>query len=160
VNEALPEFTSLFKQNLTSLEGLLNDDAGIVTLTYCEDVAVKLFRYSIVGFVATLAHYLLIIWLVERTEISASLSAGLGASFGAVIGYFGNHNFTFNSEVKHRDGIPRFMLTALLSVFLSTLIVWFGTHFSHLHYLVLQMFATGMVFLFSYRLNDFWTFRT
>jgi putative flippase GtrA len=115
-------------------------------------------RYAAVGAMATAAHYLLLVALVEWTGLAPGLAAGSGAALGAVVAYAGNRRFTFRQQTtSHGRALPRFALTALLGSLANALIVGGGSALG-MHYLLMQVLATVLVMLGTYHLNRIWTF--
>ena len=115
-------------------------------------------RYTAVGAVATVAHYLLLVLCVEYGGWPAFAASGLGAVLGAQVAYAGNRWFTF----AHRGAVgaswPRFMLTALLGALLGMAIVALGVRFG-VHYLIAQVIATLASLVLTFAINRAWTFR-
>jgi putative flippase GtrA len=74
----------------------------------------QLMRYAVVGAVATLVHYLLLVACVELAGWPAWLASGFGAVAGAQIAYYGNRRFTFAHGGARAASWPRFQATALL----------------------------------------------
>ena len=115
-------------------------------------------RYTLVGAVATAAHYLVLVACVEGAGWPAWLGSGLGAVVGAQLAYAGNRWFTF----AHRGAVgaswPRFMLTALVGALLGMAIVALGVRLGAL-YLVAQGIATLTSLVLTFAINRAWTFR-
>jgi putative flippase GtrA len=115
-------------------------------------------RYAAVGAVATAAHYLLLVALVEWAGLAPGLAAGWGAVLGAVVAYAGNRRYTFGQQpTSHGRALPRFALIALLGSSANALIVGGGSALGA-HYLLMQVLATVLVMLGTYHLNRVWTF--
>lgn len=115
-------------------------------------------KYSSVGVVATLSHYLLLFFCVELAHFPAPVSSGAGALTGALVGYYGNHRFTFRSLHHHHHPLPKFLVIATAGALLNIGIVWIGTFLFQFHYFLAQVIATGSVLLLTYRINQSWTF--
>ena len=115
-------------------------------------------RYTLVGAVATAAHYGVLVAWVECAGLAAWLGSGIGAVVGAQLAYAGNRWFTF----AHRGAVgaswPRFMLTALGGALLGMAIVALGVRFG-LHYLIAQGTATLTSLVLTFAINRAWTFR-
>lgn len=111
-----------------------------------------------VGGLATLLHYLVLVALVELVGVNAGLSAAVGAACGALAAYAGNKRFTFVSNAPHRQALPRFLLVAAAGAIANGSIVWAGTELLHMHYLVAQVIATALILVLGFVLNRSWTF--
>ena len=114
-------------------------------------------RYGSVGVVATSAHYLLLVWSVERAGWPAWIGSGVGAVLGAQLAYFGNRWFTFS----HKGGLGmswiRFQAVALAGAVLGMALVA-GAVRAGLHYVLAQMMATALILLLTFLVNRNWTF--
>ncbi|MCB9570203.1 MAG: GtrA family protein [Myxococcales bacterium] len=116
-------------------------------------------RYTGVGAIGTLIHYLILITSVEWLGASAPIGAALGATGGAFVNYWLNYHFTFVSARRHRETLSRFLVVAALGIGLSWLLVRLATDALGIHYFVGQLAATLAVLVLGYLLNRSWTFR-
>lgn len=67
-------------------------------------------RFVINGLVATAAHYLSLVFLIELIGIgSAGMANGLAAIVGITVSYLGNHKLVFRSDEGHSATFPRFL---------------------------------------------------
>lgn len=114
--------------------------------------------YALIGGLATGVHYLVLVALVELTDVDAGLAAATGATCGALAAYAGNRRFTFASAAAHRRALPRFLLVAALGAITSATLVFAGTEWFGLHYLVPQVAATLLVLFAGFTANRRWTF--
>jgi len=95
--------------------------------------------------------------LVELADVGAGLAAATGATCGSLAAYAGNRRFTFASDVGHR-ALPRFLLVAALGAITSAALVFAGTEWFGLHYLLPQVAATVLVLFAGFTVNRRWTF--
>ena len=114
--------------------------------------------YSLVGGLATVVHYLVLVSLVELADVSAGLAAATGATCGALAAYAGNRRFTFASDAPHGRALPRFLAVAALGAATSAALVFVGTSWLGLHYLLPQLAATALILAAGFMLNRHWTF--
>ncbi len=112
-------------------------------------------RYALAGAVGTLFYYLTLALCVELGGISPATAALIGAPVGALINYFLNYNFVFASTRPHSKTFPRFMLVAAVFILLSRALFRQG---AGMHYIVLQVIATGVFLILGFALNRLWTF--
>lgn len=115
-------------------------------------------RFLIVGCGSAIGHYGLLIALVQVAGVAPVPASAAGALLGAVINYVLNYHFTFRSEAQHRVALVKFACVALVGLSLNTLFMWIGIELFHLHYLVSQILTTGLVVIWSFSGNRFWTF--
>ena len=114
-------------------------------------------KYLAVGGVATIAHYALLVALVEWAGWMPAWAAGAGAALGAQVGFVGNRVFTFGHQGPWLPAWWRFQLTALLGGAVSIAVVAAGTRLG-LHYLLAQALATLLALLLTYLINKRWAF--
>jgi putative flippase GtrA len=117
----------------------------------------RLLRYTLVGALATAAHYMLLVLGVEAFAWPAWVASGVGATLGAQLAYVGNRRFTF----AHRGAIGtswlRFQITALAGTLQGMAIVAAGVALG-VNYLVAQIVATLAGLLTTFAINRAWTF--
>lgn len=111
-----------------------------------------------VGAVGTAAHYSVLILLVQALRTDPVIATTFGFIVGAAINYLLNYRVTFNSDKKHREALIRFFTVAVAGSVINGWIMSAGIDSLDLHYLVAQLVATGIVLLFNYIANRYWTF--
>ncbi len=114
--------------------------------------------FTLVGAVGSVAHYLLLIVLVELADSDAVITSMAGALLGAIINYLLNHRYTFRSDRRHREALPRFLAVAAVGFALNALLMWLGVDVAGLHYLLAQVLATVLVLVWNWLGNRLWTF--
>ncbi len=119
----------------------------------------SLIRYAMVGAVGTLAHYAVLVVLVERGRVSPPVATAIGFTMGALVNYFLNVRFTFQSTRPHREAMPRFFAAAAAGMAANTGIVALGVNVFRLHYIVPQVVATAVVVFGTFCVNRAWTFQ-
>jgi putative flippase GtrA len=118
----------------------------------------RLLRYTLVGAIATAAHYALLVLCVEAGAWPAWLASGLGAVIGAQVAYLGNRQFTFAYRGELGASWLKFQTTAAVGALLGMLIVGITVRIGW-HYLVAQVAATLTMLLLTFVINRLWTFR-
>lgn len=114
--------------------------------------------FTLVGAIGTLAHYVLLVILVEMVGIDAVIASMAGALLGAIINYVLNYQFTFVSRTSHRIALPRFLAVALVGFLINTSLMWVAVDFANLHYILGQVITTSVVLLCNFIGNRYWTF--
>jgi putative flippase GtrA len=114
--------------------------------------------YGAAGIAGTVAHYTVLILLVQRFGAEPVAASTTGAAIGAIVNYWLNHRFTFRSAVPHRRAFIRFMVVAVAGMIINAAMLFAAVHPLGLHYLLGQVAATGLAFLGTYELNRRWTF--
>ena len=113
--------------------------------------------FSAVGAVGTAAHFATLIALVQFFQHPPVLASAAGFVIGALVNYWLNYTVTFKSHSPHRIAVPKFFSIALAGLFINTLIM--AIAIGWLHYLLSQALSTGLVLLWNFFCNRFWTFR-
>jgi putative flippase GtrA len=114
--------------------------------------------YAGIGLFGTAGHYAMLVFLVQLLEVSPIIATTVGFVIGATINYLLNYHITFSSKKRHGEAFTRFFLVALAGAIINLLIMMAGMKLLHVHYLMIQIFATAMVLLFNFLLNRRWTF--
>lgn len=126
-------------------------------------VQIKLQREFIsflgVGVMATASHYLLLIFLVEILGSSVLISSTAGAILGAFVSYFLNYKMTFQSNLPHKDALPKFLSVAVLAIVVNGLLMQFFTEILIFPYLPAQIISTLLIIGITFGLNKIWSFR-
>ena len=115
-------------------------------------------RYAAVGAAATVAHYATLIGLVESQATGKVPGALAGFVVGGIVSYILNRRFTFDSDTSHGAAIPRFMLVTLVAFGLTGALMWVFAERLGIHYLLSQLVTTGIVLVWTFIGNRFWTF--
>ena len=126
-------------------------------------MSISVFRlfltFSGVGVVGTAVQYLLLVLSVQYAGASPVAGSSMGYVCGAVVNYFLNYYVTFKSRKAHKHAMPRFFFIAAIGLGFNALIMAAATESLKMHYLIGQVLATGMVLLWNFFANRFWTFR-
>lgn len=122
-------------------------------------VVARFFRFAGVGVVGTVAHYLVLLAAVELLGLRPITGSSLGFTVGALVNYALNYRYTFQSERRHRDALPRFYLVAVAGFVINGIVMMVLAERLDLHYLFAQVVATGVVLVWGFGANSLWTFR-
>lgn len=118
----------------------------------------RFLAYGAVGFTGTVVHYALLLGLVALARLDAMFASTVGAIAGAIANYLLNRRFTFESERRHREALPRFCAVAVVGLGINAAVMWVGVQGLALHYLVAQCLATFAVLFVGYAANSRWAF--
>lgn len=114
--------------------------------------------FSCIGAVGTAGHYGVLILLVQLADMGPVIATTAGFTVGALINYILNYRITFNSNKKHSEALLKFLTVAGIGGVMNAGIMSLGVNFLELHYLVIQLLATGIVLVFNFTANKYWTF--
>lgn len=111
-----------------------------------------------VGLAAAVAHYGLLILLVEGGGFHPVPATLAGYVAGGLVSYVLNRRHTYQSSRPHREATWRFAVVA----FIGFLLTWFLMHAFTVWmggpYLPAQLITTGVVMLWSFLAHKIWTF--
>jgi putative flippase GtrA len=119
----------------------------------------QFFLFAGVGAVGTVAHYTVLIALVQLAKLNAIHASSIGFLVGAGINYTLNYYYTFRSSKRHHQALIMFLTVAGVGLVLNGAILHAFTHGLGAHYLVGQVFATAFVLVWNFFGNRLWTFR-
>jgi putative flippase GtrA len=123
-------------------------------------VVERIIRFAGVGVVGTLAHYSVLIAMVEAFGAHPMFGTALGALVGATTSYVLNYHFTFSSSEKHIVSGPKFFVIAGISLVASPSLLGLILYLNpDIQYLAAQVVVTGCLFFVNFVLNSLWTFR-
>lgn len=116
--------------------------------------------FAIVGGVSTACHFFVLLSLHEWARVGVVLATSAGATIGAVVNYVLNRRITFAVSGGGASAILRFSLVAVTGLGLNSGSMAVLEHIvPQVHYLLRQCVVTGLVLLYSFAMNRFWTFR-
>jgi putative flippase GtrA len=106
-------------------------------------------RFAMVGAVATLIHYAILIGLVEAFAIAPIVGSTLGFVVGLCFSYVTNRRFTFESQAAHRGTLIKYValygVGLLLNGAIMAALMTLGAS-----YLFAQVAATGIVLVWNF----------
>jgi putative flippase GtrA len=111
-----------------------------------------------VGLVAAVAHYGLLVALVEGGGLHPVPATLAGYVAGGLVSYALNRRHTYTSRRPHREATWRFALVALVGFLLTWLFMYAFTIWLGAPYLPAQLVTTGIVMLWSFLAHRAWTF--
>lgn len=118
-----------------------------------------LFRYGIVGVVASVVHYLIAYLCYTNFQINYLLAHFFGFLFGLFTAYFGHYFYSFKDTENHSDRFPKFLLLSLAALTLHQGGAFVLVNTAQLDYKtrVLPLLVI-IVPVFTFLLNKFWVF--
>ena len=120
----------------------------------------RFIKFTGVGAIGTLAHYITLVCLVQLvTSLNVVLASSVGALIGAIVNYFLNYHFTFESNKSHTEALSKFVTIASMGFVLNGLLMALLAQKLFIHYLLAQIITTGIVLIWNFLGNHFWTFR-
>jgi putative flippase GtrA len=129
------------------------------------DIFEKFVKFCGVGVVSTACDYIAAFLLFEFAGWAAQWAGGSGAVVGAVVNYWLNRTFTFQSTRDHREATWRFAVVAVGAAVLNWLILKFiagpvidfvGER--RIGFMIAKCTTTLLVLLWTFPVNLLWTF--
>ena len=118
----------------------------------------KLMRFGLVGAVATGIQYLFLIVLVREAGMWPALASAIGFVASSSGNYLLNYHFTFQSGRPHGPAAAKFVTLAAVGLVINFVLMQvLGA--AGVYYLLAQVCATAVVFLWNFLGNSLWTFR-
>ncbi len=112
----------------------------------------QILKFGVVGTIAFLIDYLVLILCKEVFNLNVLLSAAIAFTVSVIFNYILSIKFVFEINDKH-DSKRNFILFIVFSVIglgLTELIMWFGTDIVKIYYLIVKIIATGIVMVFNF----------
>ena len=109
------------------------------------------------GGIATAAHYLVQVALVELGLATPLAATMVGFTVGATVKYLLNYRFTFRSAELHREVVGRYVV-ALGIEFLLNAVLFAALHSLGMHYMLAQALTTILGIPPGYVMHRFWVF--
>ena len=122
-----------------------------------KEVLRRLARFGIVGALATALQYLILILLVRGLGTWPVVASGVGFVSSAGFNYLLNYHFTFRSRRPHAAAALKFLTLAAVGLAINSALMQVLVA-AGWHYLVAQVCATAVVFLWNFVGNSLWTF--
>ena len=119
----------------------------------------QMLKFAVIGGIATAFQFAAIAVLVEIFSLHPVPASAIAFALSALLNYRLNHGLTFGGSARHSKALPRFMLVAATGLLLNSAIMALLYSGVGMHYLLSQIVATGVVFLWSFTGNRLWSFR-
>jgi putative flippase GtrA len=117
----------------------------------------RLVRFGLVGAVATGLQYVVLVMLVRELGVWPPLASGVGFVTSAGANYLLNYHFTFRSRRRHTSAALKFLTLATVGLAINSVLMQVLVA-AGWHYLLAQVCATAVVFLWNFAGNSLWTF--
>jgi putative flippase GtrA len=112
---------------------------------------IQLFKFGIVGVVATIIDFGVLTLLKEIFGVDVLLASAISFSVSVIANYILSILFVFKSAQSNK--LKEFVIFVILSVgglLLNQLIMWIGTEFVSVYYLWVKVFATFFVPIYNF----------
>ena len=120
----------------------------------------KFWRYCLVGGVAAGLHFLVLILLVELTDMAPIIATSIGFVLGVILNYVLQYYWTFSANGPHGPKLFKFTCIALFALAINGGVFWLANSVAGIPYLPSQVIATGLVVGINFQLNRHLVFTT
>lgn len=123
-----------------------------------DTTSIQLFRYFISGGTAFLVYIISLFILTEYFGIFQLVSLLIAYLISCTINFIISKYFVFQNKKKAAQ-FYKFITIAFIGLLLQFLFVSVETEILHIKYLIANIIAAGIIFLFSFSLNKLITFK-
>lgn len=112
---------------------------------------IQLIRFGIVGVIAAIFDVGVLITLKELLQVNVLLSSAVSFCVSVAVNYLLSMRFVFKSKEQSR--IKEFIIFLLLSIgglCLNQVILWIGTEYTSVYYLIVKFFAMVIVPIYNF----------
>ncbi|TES95224.1 GtrA family protein [Patescibacteria group bacterium] len=117
-------------------------------------------KFCVVGTVGTAIDFGLFYLLVESAHIWYLLAATISFIVAVINNYIFNKFWTF--EDRDKDFLRqfgRFLVVSIIGLGLNVLILYILVEFAGMWYILAKVLATGVVLIWNFFANKYWTFK-
>ena len=115
------------------------------------NLVLKIFRFSIVGVVATAIDYGLMVLLTETLGINYLISSAISFSVSVVFNYMLSVFWVFDAKQKRNaNGLLIFALLSVIGLGFNQALMYLGTEIIEIHYMLTKIFATIIVMVYNF----------
>jgi putative flippase GtrA len=119
-----------------------------------------LLRFAISGGLATAVHASLFVGLIEWFSLRPIIAAAVAFSIALLVSYGMNYHWTFSVSGPHRVMLPRFVVVAILGLFLNLGITYTVVDVLGYWYGYALLLVVMFVPLMTFVLSKLWVFVT
>ena len=113
-------------------------------------------RYFVFGSLAALSRLVALAALVEIGGVQKIVASVASFYVSVLINYFLQKRFTFNSSESNWSALPKFLAVSMVGACINVAI--FAVLLQIVHYLVAQVIASLLVFMFNYSVSRMFIF--
>lgn len=112
----------------------------------------QIFKFGVVGGIAFVIDYGIMVISKELLGFSILLSAGLGFTISIIFNYIASVKWVFNvnKDKNEKKNFILFMIFSVIGLILTELIMFVGTNIINISYLIVKIAATAIVMVFNF----------
>lgn len=121
----------------------------------------KFIRYAIVGFAGLLVDFSVTYLFKEYAKVSKYLANSLGFSIAVITNYVLNRYWTFGAGDENVFiQFGTFVLVSIIGLFINNFVIYMLNEKWNINFYISKVFAVGVVVLWNFFVNYYYTFRT
>ncbi len=112
----------------------------------------QILKFGVVGFIAFLIDYGLLIFLTEVFGVDYLISATISFIVSVIFNYIASMRYVFS----HREGMSRrrefiiFVILSVIGLLLNDLFMWIGVEFLFIDYRITKIVVTALVMMWNF----------
>lgn len=110
------------------------------------------------GSIAAATHLVVLVGLTEMVGLAESLASAIGFCCATPVNYLLQHRYVFSSKALHRKAFSRYLAVTLATLGLNVALFYVLLKAVNLHYVVIQIFVIGVLFVVNFLINRTYTF--
>lgn len=112
----------------------------------------QILKFGVVGGLAFVIDYGIMVLCKELLDFSVLLSAALGFIVSVIFNYILSIAWVFdvNKEKDEKRNFILFIVFSIIGLILTEIIMWFGTSMMGISYLIVKIIATAIVMVFNF----------
>lgn len=118
----------------------------------------RLFRFGIVGIVATLVYAGATLFTIEILHLAPVLSSIVGQLTATGVSYFGHSMFSFAVQADHKTYLFRFLVILMLTFALNAGVTWLLSDVLQISHRISVAVITVLIPMVNFICNRYWVF--
>ena len=112
----------------------------------------QIFKFGVVGGIAFVIDYGIMVISKELLGFSVLISAALGFTISVIFNYIASIKWVFdvNKEKDEKKSFILFIVFSIIGLILTEIIMWFGTDMININYWRVKIMATAIVMVFNF----------
>ncbi len=123
-----------------------------ISTSYARNIFKQFMKFGLVGFLAFLIDFGVMVFLTEAFGINPVVSATVSFVVSVLFNYLASMRFVFS----RRDDIGRFcefttfIVLSVIGLLINDALMWAGTELVYIDYRIVKIFATGVVMVWNF----------
>lgn len=112
----------------------------------------QILKFGAVGFSCFFIDYILLIIFKEVIGIHYLIASGLSFVISLCVNYILSMKYVFRSkdDISKKREFTVFAVLSIFGLIINQVIMWFGVDLMNISYLIIKIFATGIVMIYNF----------